>query len=366
METVEWRLPIKPQPLIAMLGLLALVLLRLWPAIQRNMILAQIEQGISEQAWPQVALDLGRLWNQVEDSSQVDPWFEQALGELQSIHSSHTDIRAHIQLIQWLLDQGAPGAARALLDQNIISIAAGSSIMGSEAGSMDEQPARTITLSAYQIDRFEVTNLQYSQFLASEQVISPRYWHDAEYPGRMDLHPVVGVSWDQAQRYCEWTGKRLPTEAEWERACRGDQGVVYPWGDDWTGANANLGLSWSQAWPSLIDDAWQLLEHEQAQGLSAVGSYPQGISPYGISDLIGNAAEWVYDWYNWDGYQDMPDTNPVNLDPPWNHVVRGNGWFSRWGWVASVAQDSRCSARSSSHSYDDPRIGFRCADDALP
>jgi formylglycine-generating enzyme required for sulfatase activity len=111
----------------------------------------------------------------------------------------------------------------------------------------------------------------------------------------------------------------------------------------------------------VFDDAWQLLGPDPTHGLQPVGSYPQSFSPYGAADFIGNASEWVYDWYNWEGYQDLPEQNPIGLGPPWNHVVRGNAWFSRFGWADVVAQASRCSARSSSHSYDDPRIGFRCA-----
>jgi len=97
------------------------------------------------------------------------------------------------------------------------------------------------------------------------------------------------------------------------------------------------------------------------QGLRPEGSYPDGASPYGVMDAAGNASEWVEDWYNWRGYWELSDRNPVVTSPPWNHGVRGSAWYDPHG-VEGWARDlSRCSARNSSHETQDPRTGFRCA-----
>jgi len=92
-----------------------------------------------------------------------------------------------------------------------------------------------------------------------------------------------------------------------------------------------------------------------------VGSYPEGASFYGVFNLAGNVSEWVEDWYNWEGYAGLLERNPVSLEPPWNHGLRGSAWFDRRGIEDLAADLSRCAKRNSSHSADDPRVGFRCA-----
>jgi formylglycine-generating enzyme required for sulfatase activity len=103
------------------------------------------------------------------------------------------------------------------------------------------------------------------------------------------------------------------------------------------------------------------LPHPSLPGLEPVGAYPDGASPFGAFDLAGNASEWVADWYNWADYASLPAENPISTGPPWNHVVRGSAWFDRRGQQGLIPDLSRCAKRNSSHSYDDPRIGFRCA-----
>jgi len=215
------------------------------------------------------------------------------------------------------------------------------------------------------MDRFEVTNVQYLRYLETTDAKPPRYWTGRSFPPGSVDDPVVGVSWADAKAYCEWVGKRLPTEAEWEKACRGAEGNLFPWGDQWDAVKANVGFLSVENWPASLEDGWRLLQVQGADSgfpsLQAIGSYPGGASPYGVWDLAGNASEWVSDWYNWDGYWDLPWVNPIGLGPPWNHVIRGSGWFDRSGQEDQIADLSRCSARNSSHSDDDPRLGFRCA-----
>jgi formylglycine-generating enzyme required for sulfatase activity len=222
-----------------------------------------------------------------------------------------------------------------------------------------------VSLDAYQIDRYEVTNAQYLRFLQSSGGRPPRYWVGDNYPPGQAEYPVVGISWEQASAYCQWAGKRLPTEAEWERACRGTQGQSYPWGEAWDEKRANTGSFFVSQWPERLEDGWLLLVTctGPAETLCPrpVGSYPEGVSEAGVFDLVGNVAEWVADWYNWGGYQDLPLHNPLGLGPPWNHAVRGSAWFDRRGQEELIANVSRCAKRNSSHSSDDPRLGFRCA-----
>lgn len=256
-----------------------------------------------------------------------------------------------------------------LLNQSEVEIPGGGFVMGSDTGRNDESPQHFVYLDAFRIDRNEVTNVQYRAYIRAEGRGSPQHWTEGDYPAAQEDYPVVGVGWDDANSYCAWAGKRLPTEAEWEKACRGVDGRIYPWGDNWDPGRANVDLSGpttqgdqgSANW----DTAWQLLRVTPANpgtsGLRPVGAYVDGASPYGVMDMTGNASEWVADWYNWTGYERMPSSNPYSSGPPWNRSIRGSAWRDPAGnpdWVITM---SRCSARSSSHSDDDPRVGFRCA-----
>lgn len=270
-----------------------------------------------------------------------------------------------LNAIQRLAEAGAADELAIALDSSLATIPAGEFTLGSAAGREDERPERQIDLDAYEIDRYEVTQVQYRRYLRATGAKAPRYWDEGYDIRGKELWPVVGVSWKDAQAYCEWTGKRLPTEAEWEKACRGPDGNIYPWGDAWAADQANVGLKQAERWPLSIDAAWQYLQSDPQvpglPGLQPVGSYLEGISLYGVFDLAGNAAEWALDWYTWEGYANIPERNPVGEGPPWNHSIRGSGWFDRRGLEGMVPFLSRCAARNSSHSADDPRVGFRCA-----
>ncbi|NOH01375.1 MAG: SUMF1/EgtB/PvdO family nonheme iron enzyme [Chloroflexi bacterium] len=184
-------------------------------------------------------------------------------------------------------------------------------------------------LDAFEIDRYEVTNIQYSRFLAATGRDVPFHWRGGAFPRGQADYPVVGISWEDANAYCVWAGKRLPTEAEWEKACRGADGRQYPWGDDWNPQYANVGMT-NRASPSTgqpgSPTAWAhapglILVTPAADGLGLrpVGSYPEGASPYGVLDLVGNASEWVFDWYNWGDYSEPAHTQPgepgTSLEP---------------------------------------------------
>jgi formylglycine-generating enzyme len=270
-----------------------------------------------------------------------------------------------------------PGKLAAFLDACALLVPAGYFLMGSETGAEDEKPMREVWVDAFRIGRFEVTNCQYARFARERGVAPPPHWlADSSYAEGMDDLPVVGVSWEEAAAYCAWAGGRLPTEAEWEKAARGSDGRRFPWGEVWepekaaVDTGADLGPPGTPGYEAKNEAyAWRLLEGAGERGsprLMPVGSRHGGASPYGLDDMAGNASEWVADWYNWAGYDGLPDRNPLVTGPPWNHCFRGSSWFEPYLICRLAETRSRCSARNSSHATRDPRIGFRCAYDAAP
>ena len=225
-------------------------------------------------------------------------------------------------------------------------IPAGEYQMGSPSGvgSTDETPVHTVKLSAFYIDAFEVTNAQYAKFMAETDHPAPLLWEDATL--NQPNQPVVGVTWNDAQAYAAWAGKRLPTEAEWEVAARGTDARIYPWGDEF-----NQRLDSQTVHANVGDDA-------DGFALAArVGSFPSGASEFGVHDLAGNAMEWLADWYAADYYQQSPLENPpgpmfVQLPA---RVLRGGHWRDK-------PADARSSKRRSLLvDLTDQTIGFRCA-----
>lgn len=195
----------------------------------------------------------------------------------------------------------------------------------------DEQPIHTVFLDGYWIDETEVTNNEYIVFLneigghvencngfdcISDQVSDPDsriILADGVYTVEESFgnHPIVEVSWYGAQAYCEWAGRRLPTEAEWEKAARGTDGRLFPWGNEF---EANL-LNFSG------DDRFE--------STAPVASYPGGASPFGAFDMAGNAWEWVYDWYDDDYYGRSPEENPMGPEDGTFKIIRGGAHFFR-------------------------------------
>jgi formylglycine-generating enzyme required for sulfatase activity len=306
---------------------------------------------------------------------RLDPGYRDARNQLEQVIQKAVrvipggnDVDAEVKLLRWLAAAGVETTLAEALDRSVVSIPAGEFLMGSDIGRDDERPPRLVYVDAFELDRYEITNAQYRRFLQITRREPPPYWSGNEYPPGQDDYPVAGVSWPDAEAYCAWAGQRLPTEAEWEKACRGSDGRLYPWGNDWTWQRANLDASYAarpveQVEPgySQWDTAWTLLRiGSGVSRLQPVGSYPEGASPYGIMDLAGNVSEWVADWYNWGGYWDWPARNPQGTQPPWNRSLRGSAWYDPNGSATWAQSQSRCSARNSSHERRDPRMGFRC------
>lgn len=210
-------------------------------------------------------------------------------------------------------------------------------VMGDNLG---ERPQHTVTLDTFQIDRFEVTNQQYQRYLLQTGAQAPVGWDGTDFPdGQTAFQPVVNVTWYDAVAYCAAQDKRLPTEAEWEYACRGPEGWRFPWGDDIAPANANT-----------VENAC-----EQTQ---SVGSYaPAGDSAFGVADLVGNVEEWVGTVFR--PYPFSADWI-VAQDSAENRSTRGGAW------TIGQAQGS-CTVRSQGPTdVLSDVLGFRCASDVTP
>ena len=181
-------------------------------------------------------------------------------------------------------------------------VPAGDFSMGSDSGPSDEQPRHRVVLGEYWIDRHPVTNRQFALF-AGETEFNGTQWREAFSRGKDD-YPVVYVSWDDACAFAAWCGKRLPTEAEWEKAARGTDSRRYPWGSLWDGTRCNVA----------------------GRGTTPVGTYPEGASPYGCGDMAGNVSEWVADWYDVNYYARSPERDPTGPETGASRVLRGGAW----------------------------------------
>ena len=230
----------------------------------------------------------------------------------------------------------------------MVQIPAGEFTMGSTPrdGQIDEQPQKRIFLDAFYIDKHETTVGRYARYLsASRSTKPPRLWDQVNATSDQDKDlPVVGVDWDEANNYCKWAGKRLPSEAEWEKAARGTDGRRHPWGNEGNPQQfANLGIGGTFGY---------------SKSLKKVGSFETGKSPYDVYDMIGNVWEWTADWYDRAYYKAMPDKNPKGPEKGTERVVRGGSW-ERVPLVSRVAARHRVRP-STQAEY----LGFRCAKDA--
>ncbi len=236
-----------------------------------------------------------------------------------------------------------PAAPAGPLFDDMVLIEAGSFSMGQDGSKPKNGPAHDVDLPAYEIDRFEVTNDEYAWFAEqtgyatyAEGNSSKNFRDASEGKGN---HPVVYVTWDDAKAYCEWAGKRLPTEAEWEKAARGTDGLVYPWGNDFVADNGNF-------------------YEGGIRGTTAVGSFGAGASPYGVMDVAGNVREWVDDFFL--AYPGQAaDADPFFGEE--NRVNRGGGWFDGEDGELVTTYNRNAGPPGTSANDD---IGFRCARDA--
>jgi serine/threonine-protein kinase len=207
-----------------------------------------------------------------------------------------------------------------------------------QASFINEKPVHKVSLDAFWIDQTLVTNGKYAKCVKDGICLPPlrtdsntqkTYYGDAQF---FD-YPVINVIWSQANTYCKWAGRSLPTEAQWEKAAHGADGRTYPWGEGIDPQKATY----------------------NAKDTTQVGSFPTGASPYGAADMAGNVFQWVADWYDEKYYTNSPDQNPTGPESGTLRVLRGGSW-----------NNNEIGLRSSLRGKDDPAkgfadVGFRCA-----
>ncbi len=196
-------------------------------------------------------------------------------------------------------------------------------------------PRRKLNLPAFYIDKYEVTNEQYKKFVDATGHTPPEHWEGGKIPGKKEKHPVVYVSLEDAKAYAKWAGKRLPTEAEWEKAARGTDGRLFPWGNKYKRKRANT------------DEA-------RKGKTTEVGSFKKGVSPYGVHDMAGNVWEWTSDFY-----QAYPgSTCKDEFFGKERYVLRGGSFMDFKNDALTIVR-SKFTPRTT-----DENVGFRCVKDA--
>lgn len=231
----------------------------------------------------------------------------------------------------------------------MVRVSEGTFTMGSFDGPAKTQPPHEVYLQTFYIDQYEVTTARYAQFLGAagqdRSGLVPMLWDQVDSSDDGD-RPVMGVTWEAAEAFCRWLGKRLPTEAEWEKAARGADGRTYPWGDE--------------------APTFRLANYEKPvsatvyhDSLKAVGSYEAGRSAYGAYDMAGSVSEWVADWYDETYYASSPVSNPQGPTRGHQKVHRGGSFGDKAVALQSASRESYFPADKG------PYAGIRCAQDTV-
>jgi formylglycine-generating enzyme required for sulfatase activity len=221
-----------------------------------------------------------------------------------------------------------------------------------------EMPQREISLDAFYIDKCEVTNTMYKRFCEATGYIPPSHWHDGNIPQSTEYHPATNVSWHDALHYAQWVDRRLPTESEWEKAARGTDARLYPWGNQISHYRLHYILPYT---PDDLNNAELMLELSKRQShlVANVDDYPTGASPYGVLDMLGNVWEWTQDWYDKAYYNTAPIVNPTGPTTGTHRVIRGGG-------SSYDPEKLRCAYRARMEpDVHDVSVGFRCAVSAV-
>jgi len=233
---------------------------------------------------------------------EMERRLERAQEEATELRSQLDEVELRMEDLEERRQEILPEA----MSRRMTRIDSGPFLMGGrdEDSPRGERPAHTVHLSSFYVGRYPVTNQDYSEFVRCTNHRVPIHWARGTFPTGMGQHPVVNVSWQDARDFAEWTGARLLTEAEWEKAARGTDERHYPWGN-------------------------RFVDGERCNGNNSVGTttivneFPDGRSPYGIWDMCGNVYEWCVDYYDEDYYKISPGSNPKGPDGGQERVVRG-------------------------------------------
>jgi formylglycine-generating enzyme required for sulfatase activity len=256
----------------------------------------------------------------LDDEQRI--FYQQVLVKFQQRHTQSHVKPASVQQQNW----------------SMALVPAGEFTMGSATGDADERPVHKVYVDAFFMDLHQLSVAQYARFLESTNHDAPPDWSLMNRP-QHQRRPVTNVDWADAAAYCTWAGKRLPTEAEWEKAARGTDGRIYPWGNEPpTGIHATAG---KEIWSS-------------HSALTPVGALEEGKSPYGIYDMAGNVWEWVVDWYDSDYYKNSPAQNPTGPSTGVSKVVRGGSWGSNAAGLRAAERENHLP------SFQGYGTGFRC------
>lgn len=280
------------------------------------------------------------LLQKIEEQEARRQDYEQRLGrareEGQELVNSLGDLEK-----EWdALEARREGLLERANKKRLVQIPAGPFTMGSrsEDSPRNERPVHVVQMSAYYIAPMPVTNQDYREFVNCTGHAAPIHWHQDTFPTGTGRHPVTNVSWHDAQAYAQWVGARLPTEAEWEKAARGNDERLYPWGPRWIDERCNSSNVYSMLLP--------------------VDEFPAGRSPYGLWDMAGNAYEWCQDYYDEEYYHHTPSSDPEGPEGGSERVIRG-GFYGETR--AGVRTTHRAAA---AENFTRETIGFRIAMDA--